>query len=204
MSVEFDAGNAPALPTGWTRDFLIYSDGWIKDADLNTAHGGTIAPLPFHGMSRYPYDGDERYPADDAHRRYRAPSTSRGRSGRDELPPLHRASRRSHRRRVFRHDTHDVVYDLEEAAFDAEAPLTPRAELQLTLPQQRHHRRVPGENAHLSIERRSDNRFRRPLEQHGFRRDDRDGEHRDQPCIFLAFATTSSMPPAMKNACSGR
>ena len=72
MSVDFDANLAPPLRAGWTRDFLIYSDGWIKDADLNTAFGGTIAPLPFHGMSQYPYGAGERYLADSARRRYRS------------------------------------------------------------------------------------------------------------------------------------
>jgi hypothetical protein len=55
MTVAFDATSVPALAEGWTRDFLIYSDGWIKDADLNTATGNTVAPLPFHGMTQYPY-----------------------------------------------------------------------------------------------------------------------------------------------------
>jgi hypothetical protein len=69
-TIEFDANTAPALPAGWVRDFFVYSDGWIKDADLNTAHGGTVGPLPFHGMSRYPYTASESYPSDAAHRRY--------------------------------------------------------------------------------------------------------------------------------------
>ncbi|MFQ5888821.1 MAG: FG-GAP-like repeat-containing protein [Gemmatimonadota bacterium] len=70
MTVEFDATQAPPLEPGWRRDFLLYSDGWLKDADLNTAEGGTVEPLPFHAMSRYPYGADEAYPADEAHRRY--------------------------------------------------------------------------------------------------------------------------------------
>ncbi len=69
-SMAFDAGGLPPLPAGWTRDFFLYSVGWIKDADLNTAHGGTVTPLPFHGMTRYPYQGREHYPDDAAHRRY--------------------------------------------------------------------------------------------------------------------------------------
>jgi len=70
-TVEFDATAAPPLPAGWKRDFLVYSVGWIKDADLNTAHGGTVEPLPFHGMTGYPYGSSERYPEDESHRRYR-------------------------------------------------------------------------------------------------------------------------------------
>jgi Flp pilus assembly protein TadD len=69
-TVHFDAAAAPDLPPGWRRDFLLYSDGWIKDSDLNTATGTAVEPLPFHAMSRYPYGADESYPAGDAHRRY--------------------------------------------------------------------------------------------------------------------------------------
>ena len=70
ITVEFDATLAPAVPAGWTRDYLIYSDGFLKDADLNTALGATVAPLPFHGMSRYPYGSNESYPDDEEHRRF--------------------------------------------------------------------------------------------------------------------------------------
>ncbi|MEK7379915.1 MAG: FG-GAP-like repeat-containing protein [Gemmatimonadota bacterium] len=71
MSVEFDATALPVLPPGWRRDFLLYSDGWIKDADLNTAHGTTVEPLPYHAMSRYPYGPAEGYPSDAMAGRYR-------------------------------------------------------------------------------------------------------------------------------------
>ena len=70
ITVEFDADNAPPLPTGWRRDFLLYSDSWLKDADLNTGTGQAVEPLPFHGMSRYPYGAEESYPADAEHQRY--------------------------------------------------------------------------------------------------------------------------------------
>ena len=69
-TLTFDASAAPPLPPGWTRDFLLYTDAWLKDSDRNTAMGGTVAPLPFHGMSRYPYGSDEAYPTDAAHTRY--------------------------------------------------------------------------------------------------------------------------------------
>jgi len=70
ITLEFPANGAPALPAGWRRDFLLYSDGWLKDADLNTGAGQTVEPLPFHGMSRYPYGPDEAYPQYDEHQRY--------------------------------------------------------------------------------------------------------------------------------------
>jgi hypothetical protein len=70
MTVQFDAASASALPPGWSRDFLLYSDGWIKDADLNTAFGNTVAPLPFHDMKEYPYAPGESYPKDAEHQGY--------------------------------------------------------------------------------------------------------------------------------------
>ena len=69
-TLSFDAGHVPALRPGWRRDFLLYTDAWLKDSDRNTAMGGTVTPLPFHGMSRYPYGPDEAYPTDAAHTRY--------------------------------------------------------------------------------------------------------------------------------------
>jgi hypothetical protein len=65
ITLRFDAGPAPPLPPGWTRDFLLYSDGWMKDADLNTATGERTTPLPFHAMSKYPYGPEERFPQPD-------------------------------------------------------------------------------------------------------------------------------------------
>ena len=64
ISLEFIATNLPELPENWSRDYLFYNDGWLKDGDLNTAHGQTATPLPFHGMSSYPYGADDAYPTD--------------------------------------------------------------------------------------------------------------------------------------------
>jgi hypothetical protein len=69
-TVEFDAGEAKEPPAGWTRTFFLYSDGWIKDSDLNTAYGTTIEPLPYHAMTSYPYGAGDAYPADAARQRY--------------------------------------------------------------------------------------------------------------------------------------
>ena len=71
ITVEFDASRLPALQEGWTRDFILYSDGWDKDGDINTLTSQTVEPLPFHGMSKYPYPETEHYPDDEAHKRYR-------------------------------------------------------------------------------------------------------------------------------------
>lgn len=70
ITVRFDAEGLPELPEGWARTLFIYTDGWVKDGDLNTATGDRVDPLPFRGQTRYPYGADERYPEDDAHRRF--------------------------------------------------------------------------------------------------------------------------------------
>ena len=70
-TLEFDASSADSLPKGWKRDFLLYTDGWIKDSDLNTAFGTTVGPLPFHAIKSYPYAPGEAYPNDGPHRQYR-------------------------------------------------------------------------------------------------------------------------------------
>lgn len=67
----FPASGLPALKPGWTRDFLLFVDGWAKDGDANTAFSQTVEPLPFHAMSAYPYPPTEKYPDDALHREYR-------------------------------------------------------------------------------------------------------------------------------------
>ena len=69
-TIQFDASSANALPPGWKRDFLLYTDGWIKDSDLNTAFGTTVGPLPYHGVRSYPYGPADAYPTDAPHQRY--------------------------------------------------------------------------------------------------------------------------------------
>jgi hypothetical protein len=69
-TIDFDVSSLPELPEGWKRDFLVHSVGWVKDGDLNTAHGQTVDPLPFHGMSSYPYGPEESYPRDQKHMDY--------------------------------------------------------------------------------------------------------------------------------------
>ena len=70
MTVEFDATELPPLEEGWERDFILYSDGWDKDGDINTLSSQTVGPLPFHDMSAYPYPDAEKYPETPEHLRY--------------------------------------------------------------------------------------------------------------------------------------
>lgn len=85
MTLEFDAESAESLPKGWTRDFLLYTDGWIKDSDLNTAYGTTVEPLPYHAMTAYPYARGERYPTDSVHVRYLHEFQTRSLAGRERV-----------------------------------------------------------------------------------------------------------------------
>jgi hypothetical protein len=61
-TVRFDATTLPVLKSGWKRDFLIHSVGWVKDGDINTAFGNSVLPLPFHGMKSYPPGPGDTYP----------------------------------------------------------------------------------------------------------------------------------------------
>jgi hypothetical protein len=71
LRLLFPERAAGPLPAGWKRDFLLFVDGWAKDADANTAYSQTVEPLPFHAMSQYPYHNGEHFPDDAVHRQYR-------------------------------------------------------------------------------------------------------------------------------------
>jgi hypothetical protein len=43
----------PAPPPGWTRDFVLVGDGWVKDGDFNTSFSKTVGPLPSHDRPDY-------------------------------------------------------------------------------------------------------------------------------------------------------
>jgi len=61
ITAEFEAGELPPVPTGWTRSFLVYAAGFGKDMDLNSANADTVGPLPSHSGA---------YPADQGHEKY--------------------------------------------------------------------------------------------------------------------------------------
>lgn len=61
VRLRFDAAAVPPPPPGTRREFFVFADGFGKDMDLNSARPHTVAPFPFHGMSRYPYP-EEEYP----------------------------------------------------------------------------------------------------------------------------------------------
>jgi tetratricopeptide (TPR) repeat protein len=70
ISLSFDASLLPKLPTGWTRTFLLYADGFSKEMDINSASPDQVMPLPYHGMKRYPYSSTDAYPMTEARRAY--------------------------------------------------------------------------------------------------------------------------------------
>jgi hypothetical protein len=70
VALEFDPAALPPLPENWIREFLIFFDGYAKDADANTAHSSSVGPLPFHGMRSYPYPASQHYPDGPAHQDY--------------------------------------------------------------------------------------------------------------------------------------
>ena len=71
LRLTFSSSDVPPLQAKWRTDFLLFVDGWAKDADANTAFSQTVEPLPFHSMTRYPYPAAEHYPDDAWHRAYR-------------------------------------------------------------------------------------------------------------------------------------
>lgn len=59
VAAQFDASNQQE---GDNLTYFLHLHGWVKDADISTAHSVTVDPLPFKTMSAYPYGDDESYP----------------------------------------------------------------------------------------------------------------------------------------------
>ncbi len=59
----------PAPPDGKTYTFLLFADGYSKEADINSGSPDAVYPLPFRKMTKYPYDSSETYPITDEKRR---------------------------------------------------------------------------------------------------------------------------------------
>jgi tetratricopeptide (TPR) repeat protein len=70
ISLSFDVRKLPPVRAGWTRTFLLYSDGFSKEMDINSASPDQVSPLPFHAMTKYPYADPEAYPMTAARRAY--------------------------------------------------------------------------------------------------------------------------------------
>ena len=72
IALSFDAAAAPPIRPGWRRTFLLHAVGFSKEMNIRSATPDAVAPLPFHGMRRYPYGADEHYPRTPAHADYLA------------------------------------------------------------------------------------------------------------------------------------
>jgi len=90
LQLRFNATQLPELTQGWKRDFLLFVDGWAKDADANTAFSQTVEPLPFHAMPQYPYAAPHAFPTDEVHTRYRGAYNTR--AALRLIHPLHEAT----------------------------------------------------------------------------------------------------------------
>jgi hypothetical protein len=62
VALEFDPSSLPPAPEGWTRDYLFFAHGFVKDMDFYAAHASTVGPLPFNSMGRYPYPPSQTFP----------------------------------------------------------------------------------------------------------------------------------------------
>ena len=70
MTVEFDASQLPPLQLGMKRTFFLYTHGWAKDGEPNTAYSKTVEPMPFRSMSGYPQAPGEQGPSGQSYREY--------------------------------------------------------------------------------------------------------------------------------------
>ncbi len=61
VALRFAADLSPPA-TGTRRSFFVFTDGFGKDMDLNSARPHTVGPLPFHAMPGYPYAENARPP----------------------------------------------------------------------------------------------------------------------------------------------
>ncbi|MBZ0255723.1 hypothetical protein K8I31_06650, partial [bacterium] len=59
VAAAFDASNHQDAKN---LTYFLHLHGWVKDADISTAHSVTVDPLPFKKMGGYPYSDDMSYP----------------------------------------------------------------------------------------------------------------------------------------------
>ncbi|HEV2488928.1 MAG TPA: FG-GAP-like repeat-containing protein [Candidatus Acidoferrales bacterium] len=81
VAVDFEPSILPKLPRGWVRDYFFYANGFDKDMDFYADYGGTVGPLPIHGLRSYPYPSGIGFPEDSRHLEYFLHYNTRGVSG---------------------------------------------------------------------------------------------------------------------------
>jgi hypothetical protein len=86
ITVRFSSRALPPLKLGWKRSYFLYTHGWAKDGEPNTAFASTVEPLPFRRMSNYPPGPGEQAPNTPEYQQYlREYLTRRGYA---LIPPL--------------------------------------------------------------------------------------------------------------------
>lgn len=60
----------PPPQAGWSRSFVFFASGWLKDFDMNGVSSESAGPLPFAAMTRYPYSPPETHPHPNFIRQY--------------------------------------------------------------------------------------------------------------------------------------
>ena len=70
LRLSFPAAEPPKA--GWTRDFVLVGDGWVKDGDYNTTASKTVGPLPRHGHPEYAAATDDDLEADPVYQAHAA------------------------------------------------------------------------------------------------------------------------------------
>jgi hypothetical protein len=70
ITVKFDSRGLVAPKKGWKRDFFLYTAGYAKDGEPNSAFSQVVGPMPFRNMSKFPYPPPEHYPDDVGHQQY--------------------------------------------------------------------------------------------------------------------------------------
>lgn len=81
VAANFDPSSLSKLPKGWTRDYFFYANGFDKDMDFYADYGGTVSPLPIHGLRSYPYPPGVSFPEDLSHLVYMLLYNTRAVSG---------------------------------------------------------------------------------------------------------------------------
>ncbi|HEY6552030.1 MAG TPA: hypothetical protein VI669_01670, partial [Vicinamibacteria bacterium] len=59
VALSFDGRSLPPLAPGTARTYLLYSDGFSKEMDINSSSPDVVLPLPYHGMKEYPFRADD-------------------------------------------------------------------------------------------------------------------------------------------------
>ena len=81
IALSFDENELPPLEKGMKRTFLLYSVGYSKEMDINSASPDAVQPLPFRTMKKYPYEADERFPMTEEKRKIYDEYTTRSVKG---------------------------------------------------------------------------------------------------------------------------